>query len=181
MTRLRFLLVAALALVPMLLAPASTAAQGQTRCSAQGSGTRLVRGVESGPDRVVDMVEFVAQSDACGLNARGRYREREYFGGSQGPTRGEFSGDVTCLTVTGKSATFYVRVTSASGTPVVPQPSPGATLKVDVTDTDQPTPVHNLITVTQLAVAPPVCPPPANDGTATFVGPINVRGGTQIP
>ena len=35
----------------------------------------------------------------------GHYREREYFGGSQGPTRGEFSGDVICLTVTGKSAT----------------------------------------------------------------------------
>jgi hypothetical protein len=93
-TRLKLLLVAALALVPMLLAPASTAAQGQARCSAQGSGTRLVRGVISGPDRVVDMVEFQAQSDACGLNARGHYREREFFGGSQGPVRGEIRGDV---------------------------------------------------------------------------------------
>jgi hypothetical protein len=125
------------------------------------------------------MVEFVAQSDACGLNGRGHYREREYFGGSQGPTRGEFSGDVTCLTVTGKSATFYVLVTSASGTPVVPQPPVGTGLKVDVTDTDQP--VHNLITVTWPFTAPPTCPQPANPGTATFVGPINIRGGTQLP
>jgi hypothetical protein len=95
-TRLRFPLVAALALVPLLLSPASTAdAQLQARCSAQGSGTRLVRGVESGPDRVVNMVEFQAQSDTCGLNARGHYREREYFGGSQGPVRGEIRGEVT--------------------------------------------------------------------------------------
>jgi hypothetical protein len=127
------------------------------------------------------MVEFQAQSDACGLNARGHYREREYFGGSQGPTRGEIRGEVTCLTVTGKRATLYVRVTSASGTPVVPQPPAGTALKDDVTDTDQPTPVHNLITVTQLPAAPPACLQPANPGTATFVGPINVRGGTQIP
>jgi hypothetical protein len=88
---------------------------------------------------------------------------------------------VTCLTVTGKSATFYVLVTSASGTPVVAQPSPGTVLKIDVTDTEQPTPINNLITVTQIPAAPPTCPQPANPGTATFVGPIHVSGGTQIP
>ena len=120
-----------------------------------------------------------------------------------------------CLTVTGKSATFYVLVTSASGTPVVPG-VPGTALETErnkeatkrnetgrrerqtkrdgaterrerrrrrrdgatTTTTerrrrdgsDQPTPINNLITVTQIPVAPPTCPQPANSGTRPSSG-----------